>query len=143
MTDEVITDSLPPENPDANYDKSDPPMTVGTFYFRGPPKKKLKKATTCNTESSIVVPTPASGMVFPHNEAVANATHKTRKRKSSTKTGVTKKKGPATTTSTSTADTRSTRCGLNLFLLFTTLSFTITSPIHVSYFVYKIRNWIQ
>lgn len=82
-------------------------------------------------------------MVFPHNEAVANATHKTRKRKSSTKTGVTKKKGPATTTSTSTADTRSTRCGLNLFLLFTTLSFTITSPIHVSYFVYKIRNWIQ
>ena len=32
-------------------------------------------------------------MVFPHNEAVANATHKTRNRKSSTKTGVTKKKG--------------------------------------------------
>jgi len=32
MTDEVITDSLPPENPDANYDKSDPPMTVGTLY---------------------------------------------------------------------------------------------------------------
>ena len=30
--DEVITDSLPPENPDANYDKSDPPMTVGTLY---------------------------------------------------------------------------------------------------------------
>ncbi|KAG2585250.1 hypothetical protein PVAP13_6KG380806 [Panicum virgatum] len=78
---------------------------------RGPSKKKLKKATTCNTESSIVVPTPASGMVFPHNEAVVNATHKTRKRKSSTKTGVTKKKGPAITTSTSTADTRSTRSG--------------------------------
>ncbi|KAG2605846.1 hypothetical protein PVAP13_4NG159862 [Panicum virgatum] len=50
-------------------------------------------------------------MVFPHNEAVANATHKIRKRKSSTKTGVTKKKGPATTTSTITADTRSTRSG--------------------------------
>jgi len=32
-------------------------------------------------------------MVFPHNEAVANATHKTRKRKSSTKIGVTKRRG--------------------------------------------------
>ena len=30
--DEVITDSLPPENPNANYDKSDPTMTVGTLY---------------------------------------------------------------------------------------------------------------
>ncbi|KAG2577444.1 hypothetical protein PVAP13_6NG101003 [Panicum virgatum] len=74
---------------------------------RGPPKKKLKKASTCSTETSIVVPIPASGMVFPHNEAVANATHKKRKRTSSTKTGVTKRKGTSTSTSTSTADTRS------------------------------------
>ncbi|KAG2585923.1 uncharacterized protein LOC120672146 [Panicum virgatum] len=78
---------------------------------RGPPKKKLKKAFTCSTETSIVVPTPALGMVFPHNEVVANATHKKRKRTSSTKAGVTKRKGTATSTSTSTADTRSTRSG--------------------------------
>ncbi|KAG2579513.1 hypothetical protein PVAP13_6NG262600 [Panicum virgatum] len=50
-------------------------------------------------------------MIFPHNEAVANATHKKKKRNSSTKIGVTKRKEPATTTSTSTADTRSTRSG--------------------------------
>ena len=98
--------------------------------IRGPPKAKRKKASSCSTENSIVLPTPASGMVFPHNEAVANATHKKRK-SASTKKGATKRKGPATTTSTSTADTRSTRCGLNLFSLFNTFSFTITSLIHI------------
>ncbi|KAG2535076.1 hypothetical protein PVAP13_9NG047273 [Panicum virgatum] len=79
---------------------------------RGPPKKKLKKASTCSTETSIVVPTPASGKVFPHNEAGVNATHKKRKRTSSTKAGVTKRKGTSTNTSTSTADTRSTKFGI-------------------------------
>ncbi|KAG2588399.1 hypothetical protein PVAP13_5NG332762 [Panicum virgatum] len=69
---------------------------------RGPPKKKLKKSSRSNTQTSIVVPTSsASGMVFPHNEAVANATHKKGKRKSSTKLGVSKRKGSTTTTSTS------------------------------------------
>ena len=30
--DEVVEDRLPPEKLDANYDKSDPPMAVGTLY---------------------------------------------------------------------------------------------------------------
>ena len=30
--DEVLEDRLPPEKLDANYDKSDPPMVVGTLY---------------------------------------------------------------------------------------------------------------
>ena len=46
------------------------------LYFKGPQKTKCKKPSTCSTESSIVVPTSASGMIFPYNEAVANATHK-------------------------------------------------------------------
>ena len=62
-------------------------------YFRGPPKTKRKKASTCSVEISIALPTPTSGMVFPHNEAVAIATHKKRKINSSTKIGVTKKEG--------------------------------------------------
>ena len=31
--DEVIKDQEPPQKPDTNYDKSDPPMAVGTLYF--------------------------------------------------------------------------------------------------------------
>ena len=64
----------------------------------------MKKASITTTETSIVVATPASGMVFPHNEAVASATHKTRKK------GASKKKGPQTT-STSTGNSR---YGLNM-----------------------------
>ncbi|CAO2194429.1 unnamed protein product, partial [Urochloa humidicola] len=41
---------------------------------RGPPKKRLKKASSSNIETTLVVATPASGMVFTHNEAVENAT---------------------------------------------------------------------
>ena len=67
----------------------------------GLPKKRLKKAASCNTESRIVVATP-SQMVFPHNEAVVNATHKKRKRKSSSSSSSAKKsKGAATTTTSS------------------------------------------
>jgi hypothetical protein len=65
------------------------------LYFRGPPKKKQKKASTSNTVTSIVVATTGSGMVFPHNEAVANATQKPKRVKKSAK-----KKGPPATTST-------------------------------------------
>jgi hypothetical protein len=45
-------------------------------------RKKQKKTASRNTETSIVVATP-SVMVFLHNEAVPNATHIKRKRKSS------------------------------------------------------------
>jgi hypothetical protein len=61
-------------------------------------------------DSTMVVATSASGMVFPHNEAVANAIHKPRKKKAAAK----KNKGPATTT-TSSGNTVSTRYGLHLF----------------------------
>ena len=44
-----------------------------------------------------MVATP-SQMVFPHNEAVVNATHKKRKMKSSSSSSAKKSKGAATTT---------------------------------------------
>ena len=66
-------------------------------------------------------------MVFPYNEAVANATHTTQKRKSSTKKSASKKKGPATTTSISNAS----RCALKTFSLFNILAFTTTLLIDV------------
>ncbi|XP_039812580.1 uncharacterized protein LOC120675425 [Panicum virgatum] len=74
---------------------------------RGPPKKRLKKAASCATETSIIVAAPASGMVFPHNETVDKTTHKKRKRKASSSARVTKGKGSTSTTSTSTTNTRS------------------------------------
>ena len=82
-------------------------------------------------------------MVFPHNEAVVNATHKKRKRTSSTKAGVTKRKGTSTSTSTSTADTRSTRCYLKLFSV--SLLYHVQSPHQYTFFcfLHKIWNWIQ
>jgi len=43
--------------------------------MQGSFKEKVEKAANCNTETNIVVATP-SQMVFPHNEAVVNATHK-------------------------------------------------------------------
>ncbi|CAO2194441.1 unnamed protein product [Urochloa humidicola] len=64
---------------------------------KGPLKKRLKKASSSNIETTLVVATPASGMVFPHNEAVENATHKKKRKRSYS--GVNKKKGPAVTTS--------------------------------------------
>jgi len=39
-----------------------------------------------------VVATPASGMIFPHKETVANATHQKRKRKSSSSLGIKKRR---------------------------------------------------
>ena len=76
-------------------------ITNVTFPMQGSSKEKAKKATSCNTETSIVVATP-SQMVFPHNEAVVNATHKKRKRKSSSSSsGAKKSKGAATTTTSS------------------------------------------
>lgn len=69
---------------------------LSILYFRGPPKKRLKKASSTNTVTSIVVATTGSGMVFPHNETVANATHKPKRVKKGTT-----KKGPPPTTSTS------------------------------------------
>ncbi|CAN6216788.1 unnamed protein product [Urochloa humidicola] len=78
--------------------------------LRGPPKKRVKKASSSDIETSIVVATPASGMVFPHNEAVDNATHKKRKRKPSSSAGVNKRKGPETTT-THNGNSVSTRSG--------------------------------
>ena len=77
-------------------------------------------------------------MVFPHNEAVANATHKKRKRTSSTKAGVTKRKGTATSTSTSTADTRSTRCCLKLFSV--SLLYHVQSPHQYIFFSLFTQN---
>ena len=47
-----------------------------------------------------MVATP-SQMVFPHNEAVLNSTHKKRKRKSSSSSSAKKSKGAATTTTSS------------------------------------------
>jgi len=49
---------------------------------RGPTKKRLKKAASCNTETIIVVAAPTSEMVFPHNEVVDKATHKKKEEKS-------------------------------------------------------------
>ncbi|GJM98881.1 hypothetical protein PR202_ga15929 [Eleusine coracana subsp. coracana] len=59
----------------------------GGAGYRGPPKKRQKKAARCNTKTSIVPLINATPfqMVFPHNEAVANATHKKRKRSSGAK----------------------------------------------------------
>jgi len=71
-------------------------------------------------------------MVFPHNEAVVNATHKKRKRTSSTKAGVTKRKGTSTSTSTSTADTRYTKCCLKLFSV--SLLYHVQSPHQYTFF---------
>jgi len=68
--------------------------------MQGSSKEKVKKAASCNTEISIVVATP-SQMVFPHNEAVVNATHKKRKRKSCSSSGAKKSKGAATTSTSS------------------------------------------
>ncbi|CAN6278347.1 unnamed protein product [Urochloa humidicola] len=62
---------------------------------RGPPKKRQKKTSSSNTMSTSVVATTGSGMVFPYNEAVANATHKPKRVKKGAK-----KKGPPPTTST-------------------------------------------
>ena len=81
-------------------------MTNFVNLCRGLPKKRLKKAAKANTETSIVVATFASGMVFPHNEAVQNATHKKRKRTTSSSSRGKKTKGLATTASTSTTNTR-------------------------------------
>ena len=75
-------------------------ITNITFPMQGSSKEKAKKATSCNTETSIMVATPFQ-MVFPHNEAVVNATHKKRKRKSSSSSGAKKSKGAATTTTSS------------------------------------------
>ncbi|KAK3136381.1 hypothetical protein QOZ80_5BG0433110 [Eleusine coracana subsp. coracana] len=69
---------------------------------RGPPKKKMKKASSSNTVSSSVVATPASGMVFPYNEAVPTTTQKPKRVKKAAKT-----KGPPPTTSTSRSRARS------------------------------------
>ncbi|CAO2195502.1 unnamed protein product [Urochloa humidicola] len=74
------------------------PEDIATYELaRGPPKKRQKKASSSNMESTMVVATSALVMVFPHNEAVANAIHKPRKKKSAAK----KNKGPATTTTSS------------------------------------------
>ena len=67
---------------------------ISYSFFRGPPKKRLKKASSSNIVTSIVV-APAPGMVFPHNEAVANATQKPKR----VKKGAKKKGPPPTTTS--------------------------------------------
>lgn len=56
-------------------------MTNLVHLCRGLPKKRLKKASKANIETSIVVATSASGMQFPHNEAVQKATHKKRSKK--------------------------------------------------------------
>jgi hypothetical protein len=63
---------------------------------RGLPKKRLKKASIANTETSIVV---ATGMVFPPNEAVEKVVPKKRKRKASA--GPAKSNEVATTSATS------------------------------------------
>jgi hypothetical protein len=52
------------------------------MHCRGPPKKRKKKAPTATTNTTIVVANPpASRMVFPHVEAVANATHQPKRRR--------------------------------------------------------------
>jgi hypothetical protein len=56
-------------------------MTNLVHLCRGLPKKRLKKASKANIETSIVVATSASGMQFPHNEAVQKSTHKKRSKK--------------------------------------------------------------
>ena len=68
--------------------------------MQGSSNEKAEKAANCNTETSIAVAIP-SQMVFPHNEAVVNATHKKRKRKSCSSSGAKKSKGAATTTTSS------------------------------------------
>jgi hypothetical protein len=74
---------------------------------------------------SIVVANP-SHMVFPHNEAVANATHKKRKRKSSYCTsGAKKDKGAAATTTTSTSGPNSVS---NRYVFFAT-SLQLITPL--------------
>jgi hypothetical protein len=47
--------------------------------MQGSPKKRIKKAASLNTETSMVV--ALSVMQFPYHEAVQNATHKKRQRK--------------------------------------------------------------
>uniref|UniRef100_A0A0D9V269 Uncharacterized protein n=1 Tax=Leersia perrieri TaxID=77586 RepID=A0A0D9V269_9ORYZ len=68
----------------------------------------MKKASSSNTVTSIVVATPASGMVFPHNEAVASATQKPKRVKKAAK-----KKGPPPTTSTNNSVTSRSVTGCN------------------------------
>jgi hypothetical protein len=64
-------------------------MQNNTFHnlFHGPPKKRQKKASSTSTVTSIVVATTGSGMVFPYNEVVANATHKPKRVKKGAKKG--------------------------------------------------------
>ncbi|KAK3135630.1 hypothetical protein QOZ80_5BG0421470 [Eleusine coracana subsp. coracana] len=62
----------------------------------------MKKVSSSNTVSSSVMATPASGMIFPYNEAVATATQKPKRVKKAAK-----KKGPPPTTSTSRFGARS------------------------------------
>ena len=59
----------------------------------------MKKASSSNTVSSIVVAAPRSSMVFPYNETVPSSTQNPKRVKIATK-----KKGPPPTTSTSRYD---------------------------------------
>ena len=70
------------------------------FWYRGVPKKRLKKAASrSNTELSIVVATP-SVMQFPRNENVERATAKRKNRNtSSSSLGAKKTKGSGSSAS--------------------------------------------
>jgi len=93
-------------------------MTNFVNLCRGLPKKRLKKAAKANTDTSTVVATSASGMQFPHNEAVQKVTHKKRKRTTSSSFQEKKTKGSATNASSTT----NTRYDLQFSLVFNKMS---------------------
>ena len=68
---------------------------------RGVPKKRQKKATSTNTETSLVLANPTSSvMQFPSNEAVEKAREK-KKNKATTTSGGAAKKRKVTAATTS------------------------------------------
>jgi hypothetical protein len=78
---------------------------------------------------SIVVANPYQ-MVFPHNEAVPNATHKKRKRKSySSTSGAKKNKGAAATTTTSTLGPNSVSNSMPNSYVFFATSLQLITPL--------------
>jgi hypothetical protein len=81
-------------------------------------------------EKMIIMVANPSQMVFPHNEAVANATHKKRKRKSSSSTfGAKKNKGAATTTTTSTSGPNNVSNSVSNRYVFFATSLQLITPL--------------
>jgi hypothetical protein len=69
---------------------------------RGVPKKRQKKATSTNTETSLVLANPTSSvMQFPSNEAVEKAREKKKNKKTTTTSGGAAKKRKVTAATTS------------------------------------------